>query len=79
MDGSGIHGIKLGVLPKKIAALLRIEASIQDVCVEAILNGSKALALTCLAMDLKVEGFKMAKNIYNELFALQREYLPDFK
>lgn len=79
VDGSGVHGVKIGNLPKNIAALLRIEASIQDVCVEAILLESKSLALACLAMDTKVEGFKMAESIYDELFALQREYLPDFK
>jgi alpha-galactosidase len=79
VDGSGVHGVKLGSLPKNIAALLRMEASIQDVCVEAILHESKTLALACLAMDLKVEGFKMAENIFDELFALQREYLPDFR
>jgi alpha-galactosidase/6-phospho-beta-glucosidase family protein len=43
------------------------------------LHESKTLALACLAMDLKVEGFKMAENIFDELFALQREYLPDFR
>ncbi|MHA1744447.1 MAG: hypothetical protein ACTSWW_00515, partial [Promethearchaeota archaeon] len=79
VDGSGVQGVKLGSLPKNIAALLRMEASIQDVCVEAILHESKALALACLAMDLKVEGFKMAENIFDELFDLQRENLPDFR
>ena len=79
VDGSGVQGVKLGNLPKNIAALLRMEESIQDVCVEAILNESKTLAIACLAMDLKVKGFKMAEKIYDELFILQREYLPDFK
>jgi len=47
--------------------------------VEAILKESKSLAIASLAIDTKVDGLKMAENIYNELFDLQRDYLPDFK
>lgn len=79
VDGNGVEGIKMGSLPKNIAALLRIEASIQDVCVEAILTESKDLAIACLAMDTKVGSFKMAENIYRDLYKLQKDYLPNFQ
>jgi len=75
----GIHGVKLGNIPKSVAALLRIEASIQDVCVEAILKKSKDLAIACLAMDVNCKSFEMAEAIFNEMSVLQKKYLPNFK
>jgi alpha-galactosidase len=79
VNEDGVHGIKIGNLPKNIAALLSIEASIQDVCVEAILKKSKDLALACLAMDPKVGSFRMAEAIYEEMTELQKDYLPKFQ
>lgn len=79
VDKDGVHGVKIGNLPKNIAALLRIEATIQDLCVEAVLKRSKELALTCLAIDTNVGSFEMAENIFNEMCELQKKYLPQFK
>ena len=79
VNKEGIQGINLGNIPKSIAALLRIEASIQDLCVEAIMKESKDLAIDCIAMDVNCGSFEMAEAIFHEMFELQREYLPDFK
>ena len=79
VNKDGIQGVKLGNIPKNIAAILRIEASIQDLCVEAILQESKQLAIDCLAMDVNCGSFEMAEAIFAEMFELQREYLPNFK
>ncbi|MCK4286311.1 MAG: hypothetical protein KAX18_08910 [Candidatus Lokiarchaeota archaeon] len=75
----GVHGVKIGALPKNIAALLRIEATIQDLCVEAVLKKSRKLAIACLAIDPNVGSFEMAENIFNEMIELQKNYLPKFK
>ena len=79
VNKDGIHGVKLGNISKDIAALLRIEATIQDLCVEAIIQESKDLAIDCLAMDVNCGSFEMAEAIFNEMFELQRDYLPNFK
>lgn len=79
VNRDGISGVKLGNIPKSVAALLRIEASIQDVCVEAILKKSKDLAIACLAMDVNCKSFEMAEAIFNEMSELQKKYLPNFK
>ncbi|MFX1572471.1 MAG: hypothetical protein ACFFB0_06955 [Promethearchaeota archaeon] len=79
VNREGIHGVKLGNISKSVAALLRIEASIQDVCVEAILNESKDLAIACLAMDVNCKNFEMAEIIFKEMSQLQKKYLPNFK
>ncbi len=79
VNKQGITGVKLGSIPKNVAALLRIEASIQDLCVEAILKEDKDLAINCIASDVNCGSFKMAEAIFDEMYALQRQYLPDFK
>ena len=79
VDKNGVHGIKVGKLDKGIAALLRIEASVQDLCVDAILNKSKEQAINCLAVDPNVGGFEEAEAMFNEMQALQSEYLNYFK
>jgi alpha-galactosidase len=79
VNQDGIHGIKLGNIPKSVAGLLRIEASIQDVCVEAILKRSKELAIACLAMDVNCGSFEMAEAVFNEMNRIQKDYLPKFR
>lgn len=79
VDKDGVHGVKLGKIPKNIAALLRIEASVQDVCVEAIINKSKDLAITALAIDPNVGSFKKAEAMFSEMMKLQKEYLGYLK
>jgi len=81
VDKDGVHGVKIGTLPKGIAGLLRIEASVQDVCVEAILKKSKELAITALAIDPNVGSFEMAEKIFDEMISIkeQREFLDYLK
>ncbi|MFX1287934.1 MAG: hypothetical protein ACFFFY_05160 [Promethearchaeota archaeon] len=78
VNKNGVKGIKWGKLPNDIAALLRIEATIQDLCVEAILRKSKDLAVATLAIDPNVGSFEMADKIFEEIKELQKDYLPDF-
>ncbi|MFX1456626.1 MAG: hypothetical protein ACFFDB_14725 [Promethearchaeota archaeon] len=79
VNKDGVHGIKLGKIPRSIAAILRIEATIQDLCVEAVLTRSKELAITSLAIDPNVGSFEMAEDIFNEMTKVQKNYLPPFK
>ncbi|MHA2037453.1 MAG: family 4 glycosyl hydrolase, partial [Promethearchaeota archaeon] len=78
VNKDGVHGIKLGTIPRGIAAILRIEATIQDLCVEAVLKRSKELAITSLAVDPNVGSFEMAESIFNEMIELQKNHLPKF-
>ena len=79
VNRKGVQGVKLGNISKDIAALLRIEASIQDLCVEAILKESKDLAIACIATDVNCGSFEMAETIFNEMTMLQKDYLPNFR
>jgi alpha-galactosidase len=79
INNGKIEGKKLGKIPKNIASLLRVEATTQDICVEAILNESKDLAINCIATDVNCGSFDMAEKIYDRLYKIQRKYLPNFK
>ncbi|MFX0042994.1 MAG: alpha-glucosidase, partial [Candidatus Hodarchaeota archaeon] len=74
INKSGIHGIKLGEYPKGLAALLRTQASVQDLVVEAILTKSKDIAIQALLADPVIETYWQAKNILEEMLELQKEY-----
>ncbi len=78
VDKDGVKGLKIGDLPKNIATMLRIEASIQDLCVDAVLKKSKENAIACLAIDPNVGSFEMADNIFNEMMEKQKDFLPKF-
>ena len=58
---------------------MRIEATVQDLAVEAVLKKSKELAIAALAINPNVGSFKRAENIFNEMSERQNKYLPDFK
>ena len=81
VNKDGVKGVRIGSLPKQIAALLRIEATIQDLCVEAVLKKSKELAIACLALDPNVGSFENADAMYNEMLSIkeQRDFLSYFK
>ena len=78
VDKEGAKGLNIGDLPKNIATILRIEASIQDLCVDAVLKRSKETAIACLAIDPNVGSFEMADNIFNEMMEKQKDFLPKF-
>ena len=79
VDKNGVHGLKYGKIPKNIAALLRIEASVQDVCIDAILNKSKEMAINCLAIDPNVGSFVKAEKMFEEMSELQKKFLSYLK
>ncbi|MBD3196243.1 MAG: hypothetical protein GF317_14390 [Candidatus Lokiarchaeota archaeon] len=79
VNKQGLRGVKLGKLPKDLAVLLGREAAIQDLCIEAILKESKELAINCLAMDVNCGSFKIAEKVFDEMMALQKKYLPNFR
>jgi alpha-galactosidase len=78
VDRNGVHGVKLGRFPKGIAALIDSQASVQDLCVDAALTGSREMALQALLADPVVDSLSSAEKMLNEILELQREQLPQF-
>lgn len=75
VDKDGIHGIPLGNYPKGLAALLRYQASVQDLVAEAAIQQSKSLAFQALLADPSVSGPKEAKLILDKMLEVQADYL----
>ncbi len=79
VDKEGVHGIKLGKIDTDIATILRIEASIQDLCVNAIINKSKREAINAIALDPNLGNFNAAELIFNEMQEKQNQFLGYLK
>jgi alpha-galactosidase len=75
ISNSGIEGIKLGEYPKGLAGLLRNQASVQDLCVEAVLKKSKRMTLQALLADPVVNSHTQAENILKEMLKQQSNHL----
>jgi alpha-galactosidase len=75
VNKDGLTGIKLGDYPKGLAALLRNQASVQDLVVEAVLTQSKEVALQALLADPVVNNASQAEDILEEMLDQQSEHL----
>ena len=75
VNKNGLQPIKLGDYPKGLAALLRTQASVQDLVVEAILKKSKKLALQAFLVDPVINSTSQAKNILESMLKLQKKYI----
>ncbi|MHA1526916.1 MAG: alpha-glucosidase, partial [Promethearchaeota archaeon] len=75
VNKNGLQGVKLGDYPKGLAALLRTQASVQDLVVEAILQKSKKIALQALLADPVVNSISQAEKTLNSMLKLQEKYI----
>lgn len=72
---NGLKAIKLGDYPKGLAALLRNQASVQDLVVEAILKKSKEIAFQALLLDPTIENASKAEEIFEEMLKVNQDYI----
>jgi alpha-galactosidase len=79
VDKDGVHGVKLGALPKGIAGLLRNQASVHDLTTEAVLTGSREIALQALLVDPVVHSVRAAEQTLDTILELQSRYLGYIK
>jgi alpha-galactosidase len=75
VNKDGLKGLKLGEYPKSLAALLRNQASVQDLVVETVFKGSKESALNALLADPVVTSVFQARKILDEMLKLQSNYI----
>jgi alpha-galactosidase len=75
VNKGGLQAITLGEYPKGLAALLRIQASVQDLVVEAIISRSKKIALQALLADPVINSTSQAKKILESMLKLQKKYI----
>lgn len=75
VDKEGVHGVKLGMLPKGFAGLLNNQVAVNDLTVEAVLAGSRELALQALLVDPVVDDVAAAEAALDATLEYQQEYL----
>ena len=75
VDAAGVHPISLGPLPDPIAKLLSVQASVQQLAVEAAVHASKELALQALLIDPVVNSTTAAAQLLDELWEVNRAYI----
>jgi alpha-galactosidase len=72
------RGIPVGVLPDHVRGLIAHELAIQDVAIEAALEGSRDLALRALLLDPVVTSARAAERYLDEVLRTHRDHLPRF-
>ena len=79
VDAQGVHPIKVGPLPEAIAAMCRLQISIQNLLVEAYREGSKRPLLQALLLEPTVDNAQRAEQMMEELLYRQADYLPELR
>lgn len=75
---SGPLPVHMGALPEGIAELLRREAMVGKLCVDAAVHGDRQLALQSLLLDPVITDMDIAKQILDDYLTTYRDYLPQF-
>lgn len=74
-DMAGVHPVSLGPLPDPVAKLMSVQVNVQQLAVEAAVQGSKELALQALLIDPVVNSAAAARSLLNELWEINRPYI----
>jgi len=82
VDRSGINPIHVGALPPQCAALNNITVASEEMAVEGCLTGDPTLVFQAIAYDpltAAVLSLAEIKQMVNEMFEQNKDYLPTFK
>ncbi|MCC6729880.1 MAG: alpha-galactosidase [Chthonomonadales bacterium] len=75
-DAFGLRLCSMEPLPEAIAAMLRLQGSINKLLVEAFAERSKAKLLQAVLLEPTVDSYRGAVEMVDEMLALQRDILP---
>lgn len=79
VDGSGIRGLLIDNLPGPIGELMRREANLVEVVVDAAVTGDKQLALQALLLDPMINDIDRGRAILDDYLQSFAPYLPQFE
>jgi alpha-galactosidase len=82
VDRAGLHPVHVGPLPPQCLPLTHINATVEEMAVEAALTGDPRLVFQAIAYDpltAAVLSLAEIKAMVNALFQQHRDYLPQFK
>ena len=75
-DVAGLHPKRMQPLPEPIAAIIRLQGSINKLLVEAFAEESKSKLLQAVLLEPTVTSYRGAMEMVDEMLALQRDVLP---
>ena len=82
VDRAGFHPMHVGALPPQCALLTQLSSGIEEMAIQASLNGDPTLVYQAICHDpltAAVLSLREIKEMVNELFAAHQEYLPQFE
>jgi alpha-galactosidase len=82
VDRAGFHPVHVGALPPQCAALTHLNATVEEMAVEAALTGNPRLAFQAIAHDpltAAVLSLAEIREMVNEMFRQNEPYLPQFE
>ena len=78
-DVGGIRSCRMEALPEGVAALLRVQASIQKLLVEAFAEESRGKLIQAMLLEPTVDSYRRAVACVDELIRLQAAVLPPLR
>ena len=75
VDARGVHARALGKLPRGFAGLLNNQVAVDDLTVQAVIEGSRELALQALLVDPVVDSVVAAERTLDSILSLQADFL----
>ena len=81
VDGNGVQPTKVGSLPPQLAALNRTNINVQELIVEAALNGGTESIYHAVMLDpltAAVCTLPQIRNMVDEMLEAQKQWLPQF-
>jgi alpha-galactosidase len=82
VDKGGFHPINVGALPLEIALLTQLNSGIEELAIQGALTGDPVAVYRAIAHDpltAAVLSLAEIKQMTDELFAKNKDYLPQFK
>jgi alpha-galactosidase len=77
VDRNGLGPRRMKPLPEAIAAMIRLQGSIQKLIVETFSERSRSKLLQAILLDPTVKSYRGAVAMMNELLELQKALLPE--
>ncbi len=75
IDGAGVHGVTLENYPLGFAGLLQNQIAVHELTTEAVLTGSREVALQALLVDSVVNSVRAAEETLDTILRRQAQYL----
>jgi alpha-galactosidase len=82
VDKAGFHPMHVGPLPPECALLTQLSSGIEELAIQAALTGDPVAVYRAICHDpltAAVLSLAEIRQMTNELFAVHKDYLPQFK